>query len=80
MTRANRPLTSDDLAHLTPRERDVLQGLLQCRTYAEIANQLSISWHTVNSHVKAIYQKLHVCSRNELRERFSDPASDQTNR
>jgi DNA-binding NarL/FixJ family response regulator len=80
MTRANRPLTPDDLGQLTPREREVLAGLLQCRTYAEIANQLSISWHTVNSHVKAIYQKLHVCSRNELRERCSDPASDQTNR
>jgi DNA-binding NarL/FixJ family response regulator len=48
---------------LSEREQAVLRGLARGQAYKEIAAAMSISTHTVNSHVKKIYQKLHVCSR-----------------
>ena len=48
---------------LSERELAVLRGLARGQAYKEIASAMSISTHTVNSHVKKIYQKLHVCSR-----------------
>jgi len=50
---------------LSPRERDVLQGLVDGRTYKQIGDGLFISVNTVAFHVKQIYQKLHVHSRAE---------------
>jgi DNA-binding NarL/FixJ family response regulator len=50
---------------ISEREKAVLQGLARGQTYKEISSALAISSHTVNSHVKNIYQKLHVCSREE---------------
>jgi DNA-binding NarL/FixJ family response regulator len=55
------PATED----LSEREQAVLRGLARGEAYKEIASAMSISTHTVNSHVKKIYQKLHVCSRGE---------------
>jgi len=50
---------------LSEREREVLQGLARGLAYKEIAAQLAVSTHTVNTHVKHIYDKLHVCTREE---------------
>jgi DNA-binding NarL/FixJ family response regulator len=50
---------------LSAREQDVLRGLAGGQAYKQIANSLSISTHTVNTHVKHIYEKLHVRSREE---------------
>lgn len=50
---------------LTDREMDVLRLLNQRYTNREIAQKLEISSHTVNSHTKAIYQKLSVSNRRE---------------
>jgi DNA-binding NarL/FixJ family response regulator len=52
-------------AGLSEREQSVLQGLARGEAYKEIAAAMSISAHTVNSHVKKIYHKLHVCCREE---------------
>ena len=52
-------------AGLSEREQAVLQGLARGQAYKEIASALSVSTHTVNSHVKHIYEKLHVRSREE---------------
>jgi len=47
---------------LTPRELEILACLVKGSSYKMIADQCGISWHTVNSHFKKIYEKLHVHS------------------
>ena len=46
--------------NLTPREKEVLQLLTEGFTYKAISDQLGIVMDTVSSHLKNIYQKLHV--------------------
>lgn len=50
---------------LTGRERDILDGLARGMSYAEIAADRHVSYHTINTHVKTIYRKLAVRSRNQ---------------
>jgi DNA-binding CsgD family transcriptional regulator len=45
---------------LTLREADVVRLLASGCTYAEIAQRLGISAHTVASHIKNAYRKLEV--------------------
>lgn len=52
-------------ADLSPREREVLHYLAQGFRYKEIAEALFISPETVRSHLRKIYDKLHVRSRTE---------------
>jgi DNA-binding NarL/FixJ family response regulator len=56
---------SPPVERLTPREEEILQLLAKGFLSREIALQLSISLETVNSHLKHIYDKLHVRSRTE---------------
>jgi DNA-binding NarL/FixJ family response regulator len=51
---------------LTAREADVLAGLQQRRSNAQIAGDLHISIETVRTHARHIYRKLGVASRREL--------------
>jgi DNA-binding NarL/FixJ family response regulator len=53
------PSTSD----LTPREREVLNLIAADATDKEIAAQLSLSPHTVKTHVRNILGKLHAVNR-----------------
>ncbi|MCF8464863.1 MAG: response regulator transcription factor [Flavobacteriales bacterium] len=60
---------------LTDKEKIVLNHLVDGLSYKMIAGKESISYHTVNSHVRKIYEKLHVHSLGEavskaLRERL----------
>ncbi len=48
---------------LTARELELLEGLVRDETDLMIADRLSISPHTVRTHFKNIYKKLHVHSR-----------------
>ncbi len=50
---------------LTEREVDVLKLLADGNSYKMAAAQLDISFHTVNTHIKKIYEKLHVQSLGE---------------
>ncbi len=50
---------------LTARERDVLMLLERGLTYKDAARQLDISPHTVHSHIKKVYEKLHAQGRDE---------------
>ena len=55
---------------LTAREEEILQLLAKGLISKEIARQLEISVDTVNTHLKHIYEKLHVRSRTEAVIRF----------
>lgn len=48
---------------LTERERQVLAGVVEGKTNREIANDLSVSVHTVRRHLQNIFPKLAVSSR-----------------
>lgn len=48
--------------NLTSKETEVLKLLSEGRSYKMVADVLGISYFTVNSHVKKIYEKLHVHS------------------
>jgi DNA-binding NarL/FixJ family response regulator len=50
---------------LTDREKEVLAALAKGYAYKEIAGQLNISFETVRTHLRTIYEKLHVHSRTE---------------
>lgn len=54
-----------EVGALTDREDQVLAGLAKGLAYKEIADQLDISFETVRTHVRSIYEKLHVHSRTE---------------
>ncbi len=55
-----------DTSVLTPREKEVLELLLEGKQRNEIAAKLYISENTVKKQITSIYQKLGVTSRNEL--------------
>ena len=54
-----------DKVTLSSREQEILELLSQGKVSKEIADQLTISYHTVRVHTKHIYEKLHVRSRAE---------------
>ena len=53
------------LQGLTDREREVLTLIARGFSYAEIARLQSVSVHTVQTHIKNLYSKLSVHSKNE---------------
>ena len=57
---------------LTTREADVLRILIRGKTYSSISRQLFISESTVKTHVRHIYQKADVVSRDELIARYEN--------
>jgi DNA-binding NarL/FixJ family response regulator len=61
-----RPVSSETVeAKLTPREEEILGLLARGFVTKEIASELGISYFTVQTHLKKIYEKLHVRSRTE---------------
>lgn len=48
---------------LTPREKQILELLVGGLTKKEIAAQANLSYHTVDTHLRNIYAKLHVHTR-----------------
>lgn len=63
--RANETVTSTEQFGLSDREKEVLTLLVKGRSYKMIADELGISYHTVDSHMRKIYEKLHVHSNAE---------------
>ena len=55
------PATAD--YGLTGREIEILQRLVEGLTMRQIADRLTVSYHTVDSHLRNIYEKLHVHTR-----------------
>ncbi len=51
--------------NLTTRETEILKELIEGHSYKKISELLFISLDTVRSHIKSVYQKLHVNSKSE---------------
>lgn len=50
---------------LTEKEKEVLKHLVDGLSYKMIADKVSVSFHTIHSHIKNVYGKLHVNSNSE---------------
>ena len=48
---------------LTRREKEVLQLFVDGLTMREVAERLGTSYHTIDTHTRSVYEKLHVRSR-----------------
>lgn len=72
--------TRDEVMRLSPREEEVLVLLSRGYSNKEIAEQLGLSVDTVRSHLKHIYEKMHVRSRTEAVARYvaANPATPNT--
>jgi DNA-binding NarL/FixJ family response regulator len=58
-------LPADNNYNLSEREKEVLQLLVKGYSYKMIAAEMFIAIDTVRSHIKKIYEKLHVNSKSE---------------
>jgi len=59
------PASEGEETTLSPREQEVLSHLASGYLYKEIAAQLNISYDTVHTYIRRIYEKLQVHSRTE---------------
>lgn len=59
------PARSNEIDKLASREQEILQLLMKGYSYKMIAAELNISIETVRTHIKRIYEKLHVHSAQE---------------
>jgi DNA-binding NarL/FixJ family response regulator len=59
-------VVSDEPAHLTSSEIEIVRLISGGLTTKEIANQRNISFHTVNTHRKNIFRKMGVTNASEL--------------
>lgn len=59
---------------LTAREQEVLDQLIAGKSYKEIALHLGVSIDTVRTHVRKVYDKLHIHSRTEVILKFGGKA------
>ena len=57
-------------ADLSPREREVLDLLSQGLMYKEISDKLGVSYETVHTYIRRIYEKLQVRTRTEAVAKF----------
>jgi len=62
---ADLPVSSEELAMLTVREREILDLVASGASNQEIAEQLFISEKTVRNHLTAIFDKIGVTSRSQ---------------
>jgi DNA-binding NarL/FixJ family response regulator len=62
--------TAGELSELSDREQQVLDLLAQGLIYKEIAEKLGISYETVHTYIRRIYEKLQVRTRTEAVAKF----------
>jgi len=65
-SKGNYPKAKTTDYNLTSKEKEVLASIVNGLSYKMIASELNISYETVRSHVKKIYEKLHVASLTEV--------------
>lgn len=56
----------DQQYHLKAREIQVLRGLLNAKSYSQIAEDLEVSVNTVRHYVKSLYRKMDINNRSTL--------------
>lgn len=54
-----------EYVQLTEKEKEVLKFLVDGLSYKMIADKVNVSFHTIHTHLRNIYQKLHVNSKGE---------------
>lgn len=64
------PPAPDATENLSPREAEVLDLLSQGLIYKEISDKLGISYETVHTYIRRIYEKLQVRTRTEAVAKF----------
>lgn len=52
-------------SRLSPKEREVLALLAEGLSYKMVADRLGVSYTTINTHTKRLYEKLHISSLGE---------------
>lgn len=62
----------EEIARLTPRQRQVLASLMAGASEKELAHELNLSPHTVHEHVKAIHRAFGARSRGEVLARVAN--------
>ncbi len=65
MMNAKEVTEQKDYVSFTPREKEVLQKMVDGNNRIMVADRLNLSIHTVNDYIDAIYKKLHVNSAQE---------------
>jgi DNA-binding NarL/FixJ family response regulator len=71
LQKAYRPAEAAPGNPLTKREQEILQLIIDGKTYADIATGLFVSMATVKSHISHIYQKLHVTNKMDAAKKAS---------
>lgn len=61
---------------MTAREEEVLTLFARGHQYKQIAEKLGISLDTVRTHIRYIYEKLHIRSRTEAAVKFMEARRD----
>ncbi len=56
-----------DAYKLTPKQKEILLLLYNGKSYKQIAAEINISVDTLNTHIKAIYPKLNIKSKGEIK-------------
>lgn len=56
----------DGINAISTREHEIVEYLVQGATAREVADALSLSLHTVRTHIRNIYAKLGLANRIEL--------------
>jgi len=51
---------------LTPKEKQIVIGLVDGLSYKLLADRMDVSIDTIRFHIKNIYKKLHVNSKTEV--------------
>jgi DNA-binding NarL/FixJ family response regulator len=64
------PVATGSMEELSSREQEILAYLSKGYMYKEIAEKFDISVHTVRSHLRNIYEKLHVKTRTEATAKY----------
>src|SRR5262249_22982879 len=56
---------SAEFIQLTEKEKEILKLLVDGLSYKMIADKTELSFHTIHTHIRHIYEKLHVNSKSE---------------